>query len=167
MAGADPKKIVLTDEDSIYLDPSYIDLSSLKSLTHLTLPPVAVWLQAKQRWLPDLLSTITATSSLKELNIHLLLSPVAIKAQLDCVAWSKVDLVLGRSFEEPGAGAGGRESGEGYVFMDLEVVKITSADFNSNRPPLDGHVKSRIEARLIEYMPRIYNRRILRIPLDH
>ena len=164
------QKIVLTDEDSIYLDPSYIDLSSLKSLTHLTLPPVAVWLQAKQRWLPDLLSTITATSSLKELNIHLLFSPVATKAQLDCVAWSNVDLILGRNFEEPwsdGTRAGGRKSGEGHVFTGLEMVKITSADFNPNRPSLDGHTKSRIEAWLTGYMPRIYNRRILRIPLDN
>ena len=164
------QKMVLTDEDSIYLDRSYIDLSSLKSLTHLTLPPVAVWLQAKQRWLPDLLSTITSASSLEELNIHLLFSPVAIKAQLDCVAWPKVDLILGRNFgEEPeldGTGARGRRSGEGCVFTDLEAVNITSADFNPNRPPLDGHAKSRIEAWLIGYMSRIYNRRILRIPLD-
>jgi len=163
--------LLSVDEDSIFLDPSYIDLSSLKSLTHLTLPPVAVWLQAKQQWIPDLLSTITATSSLKELNVHLLFSPVAIKAQLDCVAWPKVDLILGRNFGEgpelDGTRAGGHRSGEGHVFTNLEAVKITSVDFNPNRPPLDRHAKSRIEARLVGYMPRIYNRRVLRIPLDN
>lgn len=165
--------MVLTDADSIHLDPSYINLSSLNSLTHLTLPPVAVWLQAKQQWLPDILSTITGTCNLKELNIHLLFSPVAIKAQLDAVAWSKVDLILGRNFgEEPGLGIGNRArtvrrgSSEGYVFADLEVVKITSADFNPERPPLDGYAKSRIETWLIGYMPRIYERRILQVPLD-
>lgn len=164
----------MTDEDSICLDPSYINLSSLSSLTHLTLPPVAVWLQAKQRWLPDLLSTIAGTSNLKELNIHLLFSPVAIKAQLDAVAWSKVDLILGRnSEEEPGLGIGNgartgrRGRSEGCAFTDLEVVRITSTDFNPERPPLDGHAKSRIKGWLIECMPRIYERRILQVPLDN
>ena len=167
--------MVFTDEGSIYLDPSYINFSSLSSLTHLTLPPVAVWLQAKQRWLPDLLSTIVGTSNLKELNIHLLFSPVAIKAQLDAVAWSKVDLILGRNFEEePELGTGNgartrerRRSSEGkYAFADLEVVKITSADFNPERPPLDGHMRSRIKEWLIECMPRIYERGVLQVPLD-
>ena len=132
-----------------------------------------MWLQAKQRWLPDLLSTIAGTSSLKELNIHLLFSPVAIKAQLDVVAWSKIDLILGRNFgEEPesgirnGARARHHGSSEAYALTDLEVVKITSADFNPDRPPLDGHTKSRIKGLLMEYMPRIYERRILQVPLD-
>ena len=167
--------MVLTDEGSIYLDPSYINLSSLSSLTHLTLPPVAVWLQAKQRWLPDLLSTIAGTSNLKELDIHLHFSPVAIKAQLDAVAWSKVDLILGRTFgEEPELGIGNgartrerRRSNEGgYVFTDLKVVRITSADFNPERSPLDRYMKSRIEEWLIECMPRVYERGILQVPLD-
>lgn len=165
--------MVLTDEGSIYLDQSYLNLSSLNSVTHLTLPPVAVWLQAKQRWLPELLSTMTGTSKLKELNIHLLFSPVAIEAQLDAVAWSKVDLIFGRNFGgEPGSGigngvrAGCRASSEGCIFPDLEVVKITSADFNPERPPLDGHAKSIIKRWLIGYMSRIHERRVLQVPLN-
>lgn len=83
--------------------------------------------------------------------------------------WSSVDLVLGRKRGEElecgivnEAGAG---NGEGYVFTNLEVVKITSADFNPERPPLDGEAKSRIKEWLIGYMPRIYERRVLRVPL--
>ena len=165
--------MVLTDGDSIYLDPSYINLSSLSSLTHLTLPPVAMWLQAKQRWLPDLLSTIAGTSNLKELKIHLLFSPVAIRVQLGAVAWSKVDLILGRNIGEEqelgirnGVETGRRRSNEGYAFTNLEVVKITSADFNPERSPLDEHTKSRIKGWLIEHMPSTHERRILQVPLD-
>ena len=165
--------VVLTDEDSIYLDTSYINLSSLSSLTHLTLPPVAMWLQAKQRWLPDLLSTIAGTSNLKELNIHLLFSPIAIRVQLGTVAWSKVDLILGRNVGEEselgignGVKTGRRRSNEGYAFTNLEVVKITSVDFNPERPPLDGHTKLTIKEWLIGHMPSIHERRILQVPLD-
>jgi hypothetical protein len=89
------------------------------------------------------------------------------------VAWSKVDQILGRKFgEEPELGIGNqartgrRGSSEGYAFPDLEVVKITSADFNPERPPLDGHEKTRIKEWLIGYMPRVYERRILEVPLD-
>lgn len=117
------------------------------------------------------MSTVTGTSKLKELNIHLLFSPVAIEAQLDAVEWSKVDLILGRNFRgesELGTGNGTRTrrraGSEGCIFTDLEVVKITSADFNPERPPLDGHAKSRIKGGLIGYMPRIHERRILQVP---
>ena len=89
------------------------------------------------------------------------------------MVWSKVDLLLGRSCgEEPelgngnGTGAGRRERSEGYVFADLEVVKITSADFNPERPPLTGRTKSKIKGWLIDYMPKINRRRVLQIPLD-
>lgn len=161
------------NEGSIYLDPSYITLSPLNSLTHLTLPPVAVWLQAKQRWLPDLLSTITSTPNLRELHIHLLFSPIAIKAQLDAVVWSAVDLIMGhRSGEElecgmkNGVRTGGRGSNGGCVFMNLEVVKITSAGFNPERPPLDGEARLRIREWLTGYMPRMRERGVLQIPLS-
>lgn len=162
------------DEGSINLDPSHITLSSLNFITHLTLPPVAVWLQVKQRWLPDLLSTIESAPNLKELDIHLLFSPVAIKTQLDAVRWSSVDLILGRKWGEGlecgirnEVGTGHCESSEGYVFANLEVVKITSADFNSERPPLDGEVKLRIKEWLIGYMPRVYGRCVLQVPLGN
>jgi len=164
--------LALDHEGSIHLDPSYITLSPLSSLMRLTLPPIAVWLQAKQRWLPDLLGTITSTSNLKELDIHLLFSPVAIRAQLDTVAWSTIDLILGRAWgEEAGlgdgnaAGSGRRGNREGYVFTNLEVVRITSADFNPNRQPLDGHAKSRIKGWLIKHMPRIHERGVLHVQL--
>lgn len=160
----------LTDvsEGSIHLDQSYITLSPLNFLTHLTLPPVAVWLQAKQRWLPDLLLTTTSTPHLKDISIHLLFSPIAIKAQMDAVMWSSVDLVLGRKMgEEVGHGivAGCRGANEMPVFSNLEVVKITSEDFNAERAPLSKETKSRIRELLIGYMPRTYERGVLRVPL--
>lgn len=133
---------------------------------------MAVWLQAKQRWLPDLLSTIGSTANLKKLDIHLLFSPVSIKVQLDAVMWSSVDLILGRKWGEEvrcgigsGVGTGRCGSGEGYVFANLEVVRITSGDFNPERPPLDGEARSRIKEWLVGYMPRIYERRVLQVPL--
>ena len=88
------------------------------------------------------------------------------------MVWSAVDLILGRKVGEElecgvknGLRAGNRGSTEGYVFTNLEVVKITSADFNPERPPLDGEAKSRIEEWLIGYMPRIYERHVLQVPL--
>ena len=82
--------------------------------------------------------------------------------------WSSVDLVLGRKWgEEVECGMRNKVGvgREGYVFTSLEVVKITSADFNPERPPLDGEARSRIKEWLIGYMPRIYERRVLEVPL--
>ena len=89
--------------------------------------------------------------------------------------WSSVDLVLGRKWgealgrgirNEVGTGDCGNNS-EGYAFPNLEVVKITSADFNPERPPLDREARSRVKEWLIGYMPRIYERRVLRVPLGN
>lgn len=81
-----------------------------------------------------------------------------------------VDLILGRKWGEGPeignmAGAGRRGNTEGYIFTDLDTVKITSADFNPGRPPLGERAKSRIKGLLMGYMPRIHERRVLRVPL--
>lgn len=87
--------------------------------------------------------------------------------------WSTVDLILGRKLGEElaygvknGVRIGPRGGSEGCVFTVLEVVRITSADFNPERPPLGGDTKSRIKEWLIGYMPRAYERRILQVPLE-
>ena len=66
-----------------------------------------------------------------------------------------------------GVGTGARGSNEEYAFTNLEVVKITSADFNPERPPLDGEARSRIREWLTGYMPRMRERGVLQIPLSN
>ena len=85
-----------------------------------------------------------------------------------------MDLVLGRKWGEKlecdiggEVGVGHCGNSEGYVFSNLEVVRITSSNFNGERPPLDGGTKSRIKGWLIGYMPRMYGRRVLQVPLDN